>query len=217
MIHEYVVSGNIDNRIMERAAAILKTGGIVALPTDTSWIIACSFASSAGIKKLRRLSGTRNERFFTLLCTNISHAGEFCSLDNTRFRFIKRLIPGPFVFILKTLLGAERALGLKRSELGIRIPNHPIPHALIRTLGQPLYSITAKRTLGNDGDYETDAEALFIPEEDLFEGGWELEVLQGVDCILDPGEDLERLFSTILDLSGDEVLLVRQGAGDSLT
>jgi tRNA threonylcarbamoyl adenosine modification protein (Sua5/YciO/YrdC/YwlC family) len=201
---------------MERAADILKNGGIVALPTDTSWIACCSFASSAGIKRLRRLSGTRNERFFTLLCTNISHAGEFCSLDNTRFRLIKRLIPGPFVFILKTLLGAERTLGLKRPELGIRIPNHPIPHALIKSLGQPLYSITAKRSMCTGSEYETDAQSLFIPEEELFEGGWELEALEGIDCILDPSEDLERLFSTILDLCGDEALVVRQGAGNSV-
>ena len=183
------------------------------MPTDTSWIVSCSFASSAGIKKLRRLSGTRNERFFTLLCTNISHLGEFCSLDTPRFRLIKRLVPGPFVFILKTLSGAERVLGLKRPELGIRIPNHTIPQALIKSLGQPLYSITAKRSMCIGALYETDKESLFIPEEELFEGGWELEALEGLDCILDPGSDVERLFSTILDMCGDEILVVRQGAG----
>jgi tRNA threonylcarbamoyl adenosine modification protein (Sua5/YciO/YrdC/YwlC family) len=214
MIHEYVITGNIDDRILRRTASILAKGGVVALPTDISWIIACSLASTDGIKKLRRLSGSRNERLFTLLCTDIAQASEFCSLDNTRFRILKRLTPGPYVFILKTLLGAERALGLKRQELGIRIPEHPVPRELIRTLGQPLYSVTAKHSMGiSKGEAGFD-ELLVIPEEELFEGGWELESLEGVDCILDPGEDANRLFSTILDMCSDEIVVVRQGAGE---
>ncbi|MDR3166795.1 MAG: Sua5/YciO/YrdC/YwlC family protein, partial [Treponema sp.] len=83
---EYVVPGNIDDRILRRGAAILREGGLLALPSDTSWLIVCSLASREGIKKLRRLSGERDERHFTLLCSDISQFGEFCSLDNTRFR-----------------------------------------------------------------------------------------------------------------------------------
>jgi tRNA A37 threonylcarbamoyladenosine synthetase subunit TsaC/SUA5/YrdC len=134
------------------------------------------------------------------------------------------------VFILKTLLGTEKALDIRRREAGVRIPNHPVPLRLIKTLGSPLYSITAKRSMAARGD--TDEGDLFpgeeqdmpspggeknerppIPEEDLFEGGWELEDIAGVDLILDGGEERERIFSTILDLSGDEVQLLRQGAG----
>jgi len=218
---EYVVPMNIDDRALAKAARVLENGGLVALPTDTSWSIVCSLKSPNGIKKLRKLSGERDERHFTLLCSGISQFGELCSLDNSRFRLINRLSPGPYVFILKTLLGTEKALDIRRKEVGVRIPNHSIPLALIDTLQQPLYSITAKKSMHNDSgdndfednDSENETELPPIPEDDLFEGGWELDGINSLDLILDGGEERERIFSTILDLSGEDVKLLRQGAG----
>jgi len=207
----YIVPENIDDRILRKAADQLQSGRILAIPTDTSWSIVCSMNSKEGIKRLRAISQERNERHFTLLCSDISQFGEFCSLDNTRFRLIKRLSPGPYVFILKTLLGTEKALGLKRPEIGIRLPDYPVPLALIDTLGCPLYGITAKRTMLAD-EHDQHPDDLWS-EETLFEGGWELEDIQGIDVILDPGEDRNRILSTVLDLSSGEVQLVRQGAG----
>jgi tRNA threonylcarbamoyl adenosine modification protein (Sua5/YciO/YrdC/YwlC family) len=221
---EYVVPGNIDDRILTRAAQILREGGLLALPTDTSWSLACSLKSREGIKKLKALSNEGDERHFTLLCSDISQFGELCSLDNTRFRLIKRLSPGPYAFILKTLPGTEKALGLRRKEAGVRIPGHPVPLALINLLEHPLYSVTAKQSMTaaylgdflDDDDGDTDADAPELPailEENLFEGGWELEGIPGLDLILDGGEEQNRVFSTILDISGDEVKLIRRGAG----
>jgi tRNA A37 threonylcarbamoyladenosine synthetase subunit TsaC/SUA5/YrdC len=217
---EYVVPGNIDDRVLSRAVRLLHEGGLLALPTDTSWSLVCSLKSREGIKKLKSLSGERDERHFTLLCSDISQFGELCCLDNTRFRLIKRLSPGPYVFILKTLPGTEKALDIRRREAGVRIPNHPLPLRLIETLEGPLYSITAKRGMAGAGAGgppkpagEEKNELPPIPEEDLFEGGWDLEDIGGVDLILDGGEERERVFSTILDLSGDEVRLLRLGAG----
>jgi tRNA A37 threonylcarbamoyladenosine synthetase subunit TsaC/SUA5/YrdC len=228
---EYVIPGNIDHRILSRSAALLSKGGLLGLPSDTSWTVACSLQSGEGIKKLRRLSGERDERHFTLLCSDISQFGELCDIDNTRFRLIKRLSPGPYVFILRTLLGTEKALGLRRREAGIHIPGHAVPLAVVETLGCPLYSVTAKRTMlsGDDagprkapvfsghpgaGDAENPRfELPPIPEEDLFEGGWELDAIEDLDCILDTGDERPRIFSTILDLTGDEVRLIRPGAG----
>jgi tRNA A37 threonylcarbamoyladenosine synthetase subunit TsaC/SUA5/YrdC len=202
---------------------VLSGGGLLALPSDTSWVAVCSFSSREGIRRLRRLSGERDERHFTLLCSDISQFGEFCSLDNSRFRIIKRLSPGPYVFILKTLSGTGKALSLRRPELGVRLPNHPVPLAVIRTAGAPLYSITAKQSMraahedgypANDGgETGEDTELPRIPEEDLFESGWELEEIENLDLILDGGEDLNRTFSTILDLTGDEIRVLRPGAG----
>jgi len=233
---EYIVPNNIDDRVLTRAANLLHKGGTAAIPTDTSWSVVCSMNSRDGIKRLKALSKDREERHFTLLCSDISQFGEFCSLDNTRFRLIKRLTPGPYVFILKTLLGTEKTLGLRRREIGIRLPDYPVPLALINTLGCPLYGITAKRTMSGaglpdeDGDYENvedednfsgesgssreaPADAAFYREETLFDGGWELEDIRGLDVILDPGEDRNRIFSTVLDISSGEVQVLRQGAG----
>ena len=215
---EYLVPTNINDRILAKAVRILESGGLIALPTDTSWSLVCSLKSPVGIKKLRKLSGERDERHFTLLCSDISQFGELCSLDNSRFRLIKRLSPGPYVFILKTLLGTEKALDIRRREAGVRIPGHPIPLALIDTLQQPLYSITAKKSMLEDmefdrSDLDEEDDLPPIPEEDLFEGGWELDGIDGVDLVLDGGEERERIFSTILDVSGDDIRLIRRGAG----
>jgi tRNA threonylcarbamoyl adenosine modification protein (Sua5/YciO/YrdC/YwlC family) len=216
---EYVVPHNIDDRVLVRSAAALEGGGLAALPTDTSWSIVCSLKSREGLKKLRRLSGERDERHFALLCSDISQFGEFCSLDNTRFRLIKRLSPGPYAFILKTLLGTEKVLSLRRGELGVRLPDHPVPLGLIKNLGCPLYSVTAKQSMVSAPEFEEetgsegDAELPPIPEEELFEGGWELDAIEGLDLILDTGDEQLRIFSTILDLTGDGIRLLRQGAG----
>jgi tRNA threonylcarbamoyl adenosine modification protein (Sua5/YciO/YrdC/YwlC family) len=216
---EYIVPSNIDDRTLTKAAKLLEDGALIALPTDTSWSIVCSLKSPAGIKKLRRLSGERDERHFTLLCSSISQFAEVCSLDNSRFRLINRLSPGPYVFILKTLPGTEKALDIRRHEVGVRIPEYPVPIRLIQTIGHPLYSITAKKSMAGideeelDGNEEADTELPPIPEDNLFESGWELEEISGVDMILDSGEERERIFSTILNMCGSETKLLRKGSG----
>jgi tRNA threonylcarbamoyl adenosine modification protein (Sua5/YciO/YrdC/YwlC family) len=225
---EYIVPSNIDDRILTRAAKMLENGALIALPTDTSWSIVCSMKSNAGIKKLRRLSAERDERHFTLLCSSISQFSEICNLDNTRFRVINRLSPGPYVFILKTLPGTEKILDIRRNEAGVRIPDYSVPVRLINTLGSTLYSITAKKSMTGGDEWTSyngvepsreeqsrrfDAELPPIPEEELFESGWELEDIDGVDLILDGGEERERVFSTILDMCTDEIKLIRKGAG----
>ena len=147
-----------------------------------------------------------------------------CKLDNTRFRLINRLCPGPYVFILKTLLGTEKILDIRRQELGVRIPDYPVPVRLIEALKHPLYSITAKKSMTGSSEWEQDDDIsrkvperqsllMPIPEDELFESGWELEAIDGLDLILDSGEERERIFSTILDLCEDEIKVLRQGAG----
>jgi len=217
---EYIVPSNIDDRVINRVTKMLEDGALIALPTDTSWSIVCSIRSASAVKNLRKLSGERDERHFTLLCTGISQFSEVCRLDNTRFRLIKSLTPGPYVFILKTLSGTEKILDISRPELGVRIPDYPVPLRLIENLKQPLYSITAKKSMtGRDEwnqhklseEFETDLPP--IPEDELFESGWELEDIEGLDLILDSGEEREKIFSTILDLTEEEIKVLRYGAG----
>jgi tRNA threonylcarbamoyl adenosine modification protein (Sua5/YciO/YrdC/YwlC family) len=209
---EYIVPKNINDRVLTKVSNILSEGGLIALPTDTSWSIVCSYKSREGIKKLRAISRERDEQHFTLLCSELSQLNDLCSLDNRRFRLVNRLAPGPYVFVLKTLLTTEKALSLHRGEIGIRIPDNPVPIALINTLGHPLYSITAKRSMVSDTE-DTVEEDPGAPENMLFESGWELEDIAGLDLIIDCGEDQERIFSTVLDVSGDEVGVIRTGAG----
>jgi len=216
---EYIVPSNIDDRILSRSAKLLEDGALIALPTDTSWSIVCSIKSQEAVKKLRKLSGERDERHFTLLCSNISQFVDVVKMDNTRFRVINRLCPGPYVFILKTLAGTEKFLDIRRKELGVRIPDYPVPVKLIESLKHPLYSITAKKSM-IDKDWEDssneescETELPPIPEDELFESGWELEEIEGLDLILDGGEERERVFSTILDMCTDEIKVLRRGCG----
>jgi len=219
---EYIVPTNIDDRVLKKTARMLENGAVVALPTDTSWSVVCSIKSAAAVKNLRKLSGERDERHFTLLCSSISQFAEACLLDNTRFRIINRLSPGPYVFILKTLLGTNKLLDIRRNEIGVRIPDHPVPIKLIQTLGYPLYSITAKRSMAritsdidvlNDTEEGHGMELPPIPEDELFEYGWELDDIEGLDIILESGEERERIFSTILNMCTDEITVLRYGAG----
>jgi tRNA threonylcarbamoyl adenosine modification protein (Sua5/YciO/YrdC/YwlC family) len=206
---EYVTPGNIDDRVLRKAAAILASGGILALPTDTTWAIVCSAASRAGIASLRKISGEREERRFTLLCSNIGQFSASCAMETRAFRLINRLAPGPYTFILKTLSGTEKSLNLRRQELGVRLPDAPVVTSLIDELKSPLYSITAKRTM--TADFEADDDDT---EEDLlFEEGRELEDIDGVDLVLDTGEPLAKQVSTVLSLMTGEPEIVRQGAG----
>jgi tRNA A37 threonylcarbamoyladenosine synthetase subunit TsaC/SUA5/YrdC len=125
------------------------------------------------------------------------------------------------VFILRALSGTEKALGIRRREVGVRIPANPVSPALIRALGNPLYSITAKRSMAGGDDAasaDTPEGELAIAEEELFTGGAEIDDIRDVSMVLDPGEEQPRIFSTILDLSGTGAAqsgaeLIRRGAG----
>ena len=206
---EYVISENIDDRVLRRAADLLRTGGVVAFPTDTSWSVGCSIASKDGIARLKKLVGRQPDAPLTVICSVLQQVSELCELSTVSFRTIKRLVPGPYVFILPSTNRAAKDFDLRRGELGVRIPENPVPCALVDALGLPLLSVTAKRTLlGVDaGDVE-------FPEELLFSAGWELDGIQGIDMVLDPGEEQERRVSTVLDLRTGEIEVVRRGAGD---
>ncbi|MBU0927386.1 MAG: Sua5/YciO/YrdC/YwlC family protein [Spirochaetes bacterium] len=205
---EYVIAENPDARVLRRAASALSGGGLVAVPTDTSWSILCSIASKEGVARLKRLVEPGRDRPLTVMCSSIGQASELCELSTAAFRVMKRLVPGPYVFILPSTNRAARDFDLRRAELGMRIPDHRVPTGIIEALGCAVLSLTAKRSM-----LDPDLPPPEYPEEALFSGGWELEGLEGVDLILDPGEENERRLGTVLDLRTDEVSVVRLGAG----
>ncbi len=208
IVLEYVVAGNPDARIIRRAAAILAGGGLVVVPTDTSWSILCSIASRDGVARLKRLVESGRNRPLTVMCSSIAQAAELCEVSSAAFRVMKRLAPGPYVFILPSTNRAAKDFDLRRAELGVRIPDHRVPTDTINALGGAVLSLTAKRSM-----IDPDAPTPEYPEEALFSAGWELEDLPGIDMILDPGEDNERRLGTVLDIRTGEVEVVRLGAG----
>jgi tRNA threonylcarbamoyl adenosine modification protein (Sua5/YciO/YrdC/YwlC family) len=207
---EYINRTNTDDRVLARTKMILDEGGIVAYPTDTSWSIGAGVHSEKGIEKLRKLKGDFSKNFpITMICSKISQISEVAELSNRNFKIITRLVPGPYVFILPALKKIERKVNMKRLEIGIRIPNHPVPVKIIETLGSPIFSITASKNMMDHGWWD-DAYA----EENLFECGYELENIEGIDLILDTGEDLPKVLSTVIRMAEEEMDVIRQGIGE---
>ena len=204
---EYVHAHNIDERILKRAVAILLEGGLIAYPTDTSWSIGCSIQNRDGVAKLQKLKG--GKAFTpTILCHDLAQWSDFTNMENSHFRLVKPLVPGPFVFIFRSLGSIEKKFAMKRPAVGLRIPDHPVPLGLIKLLGHPLFSCTASRVMTDTGWWDSG-----FAEEKLFECGYELEDIPGVDLILDHGDSLPKHLSTVLDLTEAEPLLIRQGCG----
>jgi tRNA threonylcarbamoyl adenosine modification protein (Sua5/YciO/YrdC/YwlC family) len=207
-VTEYVIASNPDARVVQRAARILEGGGLVGLPTDTTWSIVCSIASKQGIGRLKGLIAPGRDRPLTVICSSINQVSELCELDSASFRVIKRLVPGPYVFILNSTNQLAKEFELRRAEIGVRIPAHALPCALCAELGKPLLSITAKRGM-QTGDWS----APDFPEDELFSDAWEFEDIPGLDLVLNTSEERERRIATVLDLRLGDVKLMRLGAG----
>ncbi len=206
---EYIVPTNPDLRLIGRAARILEDGGLVGLPTDTSWSIVCSIASKLGVGKLKNLIAPGRDRPLTVLCSSINQVSELCELESAMFRVIKRLVPGPYVFILRSTNRLVKDFDMRRAEIGVRIPAHAVPCEIIRQLDKPLLSLTAKRGMLSGDWSEPD-----FPEDALFSEAWEFEDIPALDLILASGEEQERRMATVLDLRYGDVRLVRAGAGE---
>lgn len=203
----YVISNNIDSRVLKQAADLMSSGGLVAFPTDTSWSIGCSIQSKPGIAKLKVLKGS--ESFTpTIICSEIAQISDFVNLDTAAFRYIKGRVPGPFVFIFTPFGAIEKRVNMKRLEVGVRIPGHPIPIGLVKTLGHPMFAITASRQMSEEGWWDAG-----FAEEQLFESGSELEDLPLVDMVIDGGEALAKELSTVVSLKEGSPVILRQGIG----
>jgi tRNA threonylcarbamoyl adenosine modification protein (Sua5/YciO/YrdC/YwlC family) len=204
---EYIREHNIDDRVLKRATLILRQGGLVAFPTDTSWSVACDIGSKPGLEKLRKLKNTQDFTP-TMMTSGFSQWNDFVDLDNRAYRFVKDYAPGPFVFVFTARPSMKHQLGPKRLEVGLRIPLNAIALALINTLGNPLLSITCTKKFSQPG-WWTDSFA----QEYLFESGNELDDIEAIDLILDSGELLPKVLATVIDMTKDEPRLLRRGIG----
>jgi tRNA threonylcarbamoyl adenosine modification protein (Sua5/YciO/YrdC/YwlC family) len=205
---EYINVKNIDDRIITKAINILEKGGLIAYPTDTSWGIGCSVSSKNGIIKLRKLKGDFNNFTLTLICSKISQISDVAELNNSNFKLIKKFTPGPYVFILPAKNKIEKKIKLKRMEIGVRIPLNQIPIQIINKLQHPIFSITASKNMASREWWDVK-----YAEENLFECGWELENIDDIDLIVDSGDPLPKVLSTVINMTKDEINVIRYGIG----
>ena len=187
-------------RLLRQAAQMLHAGGVVAVPTDSSYALVCHLDDKGAAERLRKIRQVDDKHHLTLLCRDLSELASYARVDNRQYRLLKLGTPGPFTFILEATKEVPRRLSHpSRRTIGLRVPEHRVLSALLEELGQPLLATT----LIPPG--ETDA--LNDPQEirERFEKQLQAVVDAGA-CALEP--------TTIVDLSGDEPEVLRRGRGD---
>ena len=193
---------NPQPRLIKQAAQIIHGGGIVAVPTDSCYALVCHLDDKAAVERLRRIRGIDEKHHLTLLCRDLSEIGVYARVDNRQFRLLKTATPGPFTFILEATKCVPRRLSHpSRKTIGLRVPEDAIVHALLEELQQPLLGTTL--ILPGEQDALNDADTIC---ERL---GKQLElIIDGGACSMEP--------TTVIDLTGPEAELVRQGRGDAV-
>ncbi len=192
---------NPQQRLLKQAAQILHGGGIAAIPTDSSYALVCHLDDKSAAENLRRIRGVDDKHHLTLLCRDLSELASYARVDNKQFRLLKLGTPGPFTFILEATKEVPRRVSHpSRRTIGLRVPDHKVTQELLSVFGQPLLATT----LIAPGETE--------PMNDPGEIRDHFQKL--IQAVVDAGA-CPRQPTTVVDLSGDVPVLVRQGRGDA--
>jgi tRNA threonylcarbamoyl adenosine modification protein (Sua5/YciO/YrdC/YwlC family) len=191
---------NPQPRVIGQAADLIRSGGLVAYPTDSCFALGCAIGNQDGKDRITRIRRLDDKHHFTLVCSDFSQLGQFVHVDNSIFRAVKAATPGSYTFILPaTREVPRRLLHPKKRTVGVRIPDHKVAQALLAELGEPLLSST-----------------LLLPDTpEPLTDGWTIkeELDHAVDAVIDSGEcGLEP--TTVIDFSDGFPEIIRVGAGD---
>ena len=192
---------NPQARLLKQAVQILHAGGIAAIPTDSSYALVCHLDDKTAAESLRRIRGVDDKHHLTLLCRDLSELSSYARVDNKQYRLLKLGTPGPFTFILEATKEVPRRLSHpSRRTIGLRVPAHAVTQALLEMLGQPLLATTLIAA--------GDTEPMNDPHEirDHFQKRIQAIVDAGA-CPMQP--------TTVIDLTSEPPVLVRQGRGDA--
>lgn len=193
---------NPDQRAIRKVVECLKNGGIIIYPTDTIYGIGCDIFKSKAVEKIAELRGYKpGKSTFSFICHDMSQLSEFVRpIDNHTFKVMKANLPGPFTFILDSNNNVPKHIQSKRKTVGIRIPDNPIIREIVRELGNPIMSTSV-----HDDDeileYTTDPELIYEKFQDK------------VDIVIDGGFG-GNIPSTVVDCTGDELVITREGKGE---
>lgn len=191
---------NPQPRALTQVVDILRDQGLVAYPTDSGFALGCVMGNRDGLERIRSIRDLDRHHNFTLVCSEFAQLGQHVEMGNDTFRLLRAYTPGPYTFILKATREAPKAmLQEKRRTVGVRIPQHVTARALLDALGEPLMS-----------------SSLILPgHEDASVDGWAIneELGNALDAVLDSG-DAGLGPTTVVDLTGEQVEVLRIGAGD---
>lgn len=192
---------NPERRLVSQVADVLRAGGLVVYPTDSCYALGFHIGDTAAIRNVRRIRQTDKFHNFTLICRDLSEISTYARIDNWQYRALKAHTPGPYTFILQASRSVPRRLqNERRKTIGIRVPDHPVPLALLDELGEPLMSSTL--LLPGDEFPMTD------PDEILHRLRSDVElVVAAGSCGIEP--------TTVVDMTGDYPQILREGKGDA--
>jgi tRNA threonylcarbamoyl adenosine modification protein (Sua5/YciO/YrdC/YwlC family) len=188
-------------RLLRQVADVIRSGGIVAAPTDSAYALICRLDDKAAVERMRRIRGVDEKHHLTLLCRDLSEIAQYARVDNQQYRLLKATMPGPYTVVLEASREVPRRLSHpSRKTIGLRVPENRIMLALLEELGEPVIGTTLQ--LPGDEHMLSDPDAV---QERL---GKQVElVIDGGAGTLEP--------TTIIDLTGAEPVLLRQGRGDA--
>ena len=187
-------------RLLKQAVALLEKGGVLAVPTDSSYALVCHLDDKAAVDNLRRIRGVDDKHHLTLLCRDLSELASYARVDNAQYRLLKSATPGPYTFILEASKEVPRRVSHpSRKTIGLRVPEHLVLQELLALHGSALLATT----LIAPGDTHplNDADDIRARFEKLIAG-----VIDAGACAQEP--------TTVIDLTGAEPQLIRQGRGD---
>lgn len=182
-------------RKIQRAVEILRDDGVIAYPTDTVYGLGCDIKSKKAVERIYRMKGMKPDQPLAFICPDLGDLAKYAIVDDRKYRLMRRLTPGPYCFILEATREVPRILQMKRKTVGIRVPHDEVALALVRALGNPIVSTTASKG-----------------GETLQDPGEIAEAFPGLDLVLDGGYGASAP-STVLDITGPDIVIVREGAG----
>jgi tRNA threonylcarbamoyl adenosine modification protein (Sua5/YciO/YrdC/YwlC family) len=190
---------NPQPRLIRQAAQILRDGGLIAYPTDSCYAFGCHIGDADALERIRKLRAADRHHHYTLVCADLAEIGRYARVETWQFRLLKAATPGPFTFLLPATRTTPRRLQhAQRRTIGIRIPDHPVPHLLLAELGEPIMSST-----------------LLLPGETVpLTDGREIRARleHQIDAVLDSGNcGIEP--TTVVDLAVSPPVVLRQGRG----
>lgn len=191
---------NPQPRLVRQSAEIVRAGGVIAYPTDSSYAFGCQIGNAIAAQRIQALRGVDDKHHFTLVCRDLEEIGRYALLDNWQFRIVKQGVPGSYTFLLPATREVPRRVKHpRRSTIGVRVPAHAVVQALLEDLAEPLLSSTLVPAGAS--------EALNDPDEIRvrYEHALDLIIDSGA-CHLEP--------TTVIDLAVSPPVVVRQGRGD---
>ena len=189
---------NPQERQIDKAVDVLKRGGVIAYPTDTVYGIGCDIMNKKAIQKVYRLKHRDQSQPFSFICSGLQNISDYAKVTNYAYKTMKRLLPGPYTFILDASKMVPKIMLTRRKTAGIRVPDHNICIALVEKLGNPIISTSASSPDGHD-----------FSDPSLLHDHYKGEL----DLVIDGGPVTGEV-SSVVSLIGDEPEVIREGSGD---